>query len=57
MYRRNGGPLAVNVGSLTGGDGMAGLGRREDSYLLIGEEGLAVRQLGMDEPLISHLWE
>lgn len=57
MYRRNGGPLAVNVGSLTGGDGMAGLGRREDSYLLIGEEGLAVRQLGMHEPLISHLWE
>lgn len=51
VYQRQGGPLAVNAGSLTREKGKCADLQTPDTYLTLDESGLALRQLGNQEPL------
>lgn len=51
IYQRKGGPLAVNAGSFLPDDGCGSIPELPDTYLLIGDDGLTLRQLGRREPL------
>ncbi len=51
IYQRKGGPLAVNAGSFTRDQGKGSFLETPDTYLIITEEGLVIRQLGRTEPL------
>jgi UDP-2,3-diacylglucosamine pyrophosphatase LpxH len=51
IFQRQGGPLAVNTGSFTREPGKESAQRRPDTYLLLNESGLVMRQLGHTKPL------
>jgi UDP-2,3-diacylglucosamine pyrophosphatase LpxH len=54
VYQRGKGPLAINVGCFTGENGKELLPNPEvipETYLVISEEGICLRQLGRHEPL------
>jgi UDP-2,3-diacylglucosamine pyrophosphatase LpxH len=51
IYQRKGGPLAVNTGSFTREEGKCSGYELPDTYVLINEDGLAMRQLGKPEPI------
>jgi predicted phosphodiesterase len=48
IYQRKGGPLAINSGSFTR-DGAMSSG--QDTYLIVKEEGISLRRLGIREPV------
>jgi len=50
VYSRDGGPLAVNIGSFTEEDQPAG--EVPNTYLVLSEDGIELRQMGRKEPLI-----
>lgn len=47
IYRKDGGPLAVNVGSFTRDGGV------QDTYMVLSDDGIELRKLGCDVPLFS----
>jgi len=51
IYQRRGGPLAVNAGSFTREQEKGSCLETPDTYLILNEEGLVLRQLGRTEPL------
>jgi len=51
IYQRKGGPLAVNAGCFLPDDGCGSIPELPDTYLVIGDDGLTLRQLGRREPL------
>jgi UDP-2,3-diacylglucosamine pyrophosphatase LpxH len=51
IYQGMGGPLAVNAGSFTHDQGKGSCLETPDTYLIITEEGLVMRQLGRTKPL------
>jgi predicted phosphodiesterase len=51
IFQRMGGPLAVNAGTLSRESEDASRLETPDTYLLLDEEGLAIRQLGRKMPL------
>lgn len=53
LFRKDGGPLAVNTGSFTHENGKASLLENSDTYLLCSDEGLFLRQLGRGQELIG----
>jgi hypothetical protein len=50
LFQRKGGPMAVNTGSFTR-EARKGPEDLPDTYMVMNEEGLALRQLGRLEPL------
>ncbi len=50
LYQKKGGPLAVNTGCFTRDDGK-GPENLPNTYMIIDEDGLSLRQLGRSEPL------
>jgi predicted phosphodiesterase len=52
IFQQKGGPLAVNAGSLTREQGNRSCLETPDTYMLLDEGGLAIRQLGRKRPLI-----
>jgi UDP-2,3-diacylglucosamine pyrophosphatase LpxH len=53
LFRKDGGPLAVNTGSFIHENGKVHL-EHSDTYLLYSEDGLFLRQLGRAQELISY---
>jgi len=51
IYQKKGGPLAVNTGCFMREQGELSCLETPDTYLLIDEDGLAIRQLGRKKPL------
>ncbi len=51
IFQRRGGPLAVNAGSFTREKGNGSCLETPDTYMFMGEKGLAIRQLGRKRPL------
>ena len=51
IFQRKGGPLAVNAGSFTREQGNGSSLETPDTYMLLDEGGLAIRQLGRKRPL------
>ncbi len=51
IFQRMGGPLAVNAGSFTRIPGKGSRIETPDTYIILDEDGLALRQLGKAEPL------
>jgi UDP-2,3-diacylglucosamine pyrophosphatase LpxH len=51
MYQRTGGPLAINAGSFTREEGKCSGYELTDTYILINDDGLALRQMGKPEPI------
>ncbi|MHB8117341.1 MAG: UDP-2,3-diacylglucosamine diphosphatase [Methanothrix sp.] len=51
IFQRKGGPLAVNAGSFTREQGNGYRIETPDTYMLLDERGLAIRQLGRKRPL------
>ncbi|MDM7940656.1 MAG: metallophosphoesterase [Methanothrix sp.] len=51
IYQRKGGPLAMNAGSFMRESKKSSCLKTSDTYLIINEEGLALRQLGQMTPL------
>jgi predicted phosphodiesterase len=52
-YSREGGPLVVNIGSFTGENRSHGHRDVHDTYLVLSDDGLELRQLGRQNPLIA----
>jgi UDP-2,3-diacylglucosamine pyrophosphatase LpxH len=55
-YSMEGGPVAVNVGSFTGEgweDGRSVSGKVKNTYLVLNEDGIELRQLGRYAPLLT----
>ena len=50
VYRKDGGPLAVNVGSFTCDGGV------QDTYMVLSDDGIELRKLGRGEPLFSRVF-
>ena len=51
IFQRMGGPLAVNAGSFTRVPGKGSRIKTPDTYIILDDDGLALRQLGKAEPL------
>ena len=51
IFQRRGGPLAVNAGSFTREPGNGSRFETPDTYMLLDEGGLAIRELGRKRPL------
>jgi len=51
MYQRKGGPLVVNAGCFTREQGRGHCPETPDTYLVLNDEGLALRRLGQEAPL------
>ena len=51
IFQRKGGPLAVNTGCFLRGQGNGYRLETPDTYLLLDEGGLAIRELGRKKPL------
>ncbi len=53
IYRRDGGPLAINAGSLTCERRNGNSEELPDTYIVIDKDCVAVRQMGRQEPLFE----
>jgi predicted phosphodiesterase len=53
IYRRDGGPMAVNAGSLTSERRNGSTEELPDTYIVIDDDCVTVRQLGREEPLFT----
>jgi len=51
IFQRKNGPLAINTGSFLHDDGCGCVPRTPDTYLIMSEEGMVLRQLGREKPL------
>jgi predicted phosphodiesterase len=51
IFQRKGGPLAVNIGSFTRVQGNGSSLETNDTYLIMDEGGMTIRQLGRKKPL------
>ncbi|RQW76926.1 MAG: UDP-2,3-diacylglucosamine diphosphatase [Methanothrix sp.] len=51
IYQRKGGPLAVNAGCFLPDDGCGSIPELPNTYLILDDDGITMRQLGRPEPL------